>query len=142
MDRCDAYISLAVPDPNEAFSRISITGDELIIEVPNFKHTKGHSDQWLIELGQQSIFRAADYLGIEKDFIRDVVVKHQPYAKILPINDRDRKAFMHWATDKHNIFSLGRYATWRPGLLLDDLVNDVRLIDRWIGDSYSVARHR
>ncbi len=37
---------------------------------------------------------------------------------------------MMWATDNFNIYSLGRFATWRPGLLLDDLVNDIRVIQK------------
>ena len=60
------------------------------------------------------------------------------------IDEELRKDFIYWATDKHNIFSLGRFATWRPGLLLDDLVKDIRLIDKWIdrGDRYALARVR
>ena len=57
-------------------------------------------------------------------------LKEQKYAKILPIDNRERKRFIAWATDTHNIYSLGRFATWRPGLLLDDLVHDVRVIQR------------
>ena len=30
---CDAYVSLLVPDPEYDFSRLSITGDELFIEL-------------------------------------------------------------------------------------------------------------
>jgi hypothetical protein len=37
-----------------------------------------------------------------------------------------------WATEKFNIYSLGRFATWKPGLLLDDIVGDVNVIRRLI----------
>lgn len=134
---CDAYCSLLVPSPDYGFSRISITGDELIIEVPNYQSTK--FDDKIVE---SNVAAAAMILGIDEQDTFSISHSAQQYAKILPIDDRIRKEFMHWATDKFNIFSLGRYATWRPGLLLDDLVNDIRLIDRWIGDRYSVARHR
>ncbi len=50
--------------------------------------------------------------------------------KILPIDEDVRKRFIMWASDKHQVYSLGRFATWRPGLLLDDVVNDVRVIQR------------
>lgn len=134
---CDAYISLLVPDPDIAFSRISITGNEIIIEAPN-KHD-----------GEGALFAdlclsvAAELLGLKSDQIYNISSRKQQYSKITPIDDAIRKAFMFWATDKFGIFSLGRFATWRPGLLLDDLIQDIRLIDRWItSGSYAIVRHR
>ncbi|NDG64822.1 MAG: hypothetical protein EBY29_15370, partial [Planctomycetes bacterium] len=56
----------------------------------------------------------------------------QPYSKILPIDEGERRKFIVWATDQHGIYSLGRFATWRPGLLMDDVVNDVRVIRKII----------
>jgi hypothetical protein len=50
--------------------------------------------------------------------------------KILPIDEDIRRRFIMWASDNFGIYSLGRFATWRPGLQLDDLVNDVRVIQR------------
>lgn len=128
---CDAYVSLLVPDPAHGFSRLSITGDQLFVEVHNIERTDN-----------QIIQEVSELLGIpEKDFT-DVKSKKQSYAKINPVEDGARKKFIHWATVTHNLYSLGRYATWRPGLLLDDLVNDIRLIDRWISEKshYDVAK--
>jgi sporulation protein YlmC with PRC-barrel domain len=133
---CDAYISLLVPDPNIPFSRISVTGDEMIIETYNSAFTK--------ELSPEDIAaRAADLLGLKYDFY-EVTSHPQKYAKITPIDDDERKSFMHWATVTHNVYSLGRFATWRPNLLLDDLINDIRKIDKWIGSTnkYDTARDR
>jgi len=62
-------------------------------------------------------------------------VKLQQYSKINYLTDADRHSaeiFQMWATINHNIFSLGRFATWRAGLLLDDLVSDVAKIANWI----------
>jgi hypothetical protein len=39
---------------------------------------------------------------------------------------------MFWASHNFNVYSLGRFATWRAGLLLDDLVNDIIQIENWI----------
>jgi large conductance mechanosensitive channel len=45
------------------------------------------------------------------------------------------------ATINYGVYSLGRFATWRAGLLMDDLVQDVQKIDRWIGaGNYAVAQ--
>jgi hypothetical protein len=87
--------------------------------------------------------RAADLLGLKYDFY-EVTSHPQKYAKITPIDDDERKSFMHWATVTHNVYSLGRFATWRPNLLLDDLINDIRKIDKWIGSTnkYDTARDR
>lgn len=135
---CDAFLSVLVPRPSAPFSRISITGNELIIEFPRIAaHALAGTNGILGE--------ACALVGIE---VRDLENVEGPiaqrYSKIVPVDDDERKAFMFWATDNHNVFSLGRFATWRPGLLLDDLVNDVRLIDRWITqkDRYALAKHR
>lgn len=136
VENCDAFVSLLIPDPEIRYSRISITGDELIVEFTGEIPKELNLNPILIS--------AATILGLKPaTTISDVEFHPQRYAKIAPINDDERKAFMHWATDKFNIFSLGRFATWRPNLLLDDLVNDIRLIDRWIkAGRYAVARHR
>src|SRR5580765_7012627 len=104
---CDAYVSMIVPAPNMPFSRVSITGDELIVECTH-------------EPDGKVAALAAQLLGLNQ--IDSVEVHKQTYAKIQPIDNDVRKHFIWWATDKYNIYSLGRFATWRPGLLLDDLV--------------------
>lgn len=127
----DAHVSLYVPDPDYVFSRISLTGDELIVEC----YTKIDPSDY-----QETVGTAIELLGIttERDgsFTGEIKATKQRYAKILPVDDRERKKFIHWASEKHNIYSFGRYATWRPGLLLDDLVQDFRIIMKLIdGDS-------
>lgn len=132
VSHCDAYASLYVPSPIYPFSRISIMGNEIIAEVP-----------YASEVMDETIFIAAGLLGIERHRISNIESRKQTYSKILPIDDRERKTFIAWATDEHNVYSLGRYACWRPGLLLDDLVQDIRLIERWIsGGSYAIKQHR
>ena len=127
---CDAYVSLLVSDPDYKFSRLSITGNELFVETHN------------ASVGAIVLSQAADLLGIPMSEFFDVKIKSQKFSKINPIDDNARKRFMHWATVTHNIYSLGRYATWRPSLLLDDLVNDLRLIERWAqqGHKYEIAK--
>lgn len=133
----DAYVSLLTPDPTLPFSRLSITGDELVIECLNVTPDK---------ISSGSVFaQACALLGIGVIWREgDLDVRAARYSKILPIEEGKRRAFLHWATDHHNVFSLGRFATWRPNLLLDDLVKDVRLIERWIneGDRYAISKHR
>lgn len=128
---CEAYVSLYVPNPFYPFSRVSLTGDELIAEVP-----------FATEVDHELIYAAGGLVGISRDRLSDVSSKKQTYAKIQEIDDGARKRFISWATDNHNVYSLGRFATWRPSLLLDDLVQDIRLIERWMnGGQYAMRLH-
>lgn len=143
---CDAYISLTIPNPDARVSRISITGDRMVVEImPPDNLTE--IDEWLEGIKAYALKQAQryawEYLGINSP-VFDVGVNVQAYGKIAPVPEDVRKAFMYWATDNFNIYSLGRYATWRPGLLLDDLVQDVRRIEGWIGSGskYDVAARR
>ena len=134
----DAYATVYVPDPKYKFNRVSAVGDRLTIEyskpnVPIERILELVGDlkiNW--EHLDEEIQIAADLLGLKGTAFRDVEIEAQRYSKILPIDEGERKRFLLWATENYNIFSLGRFATWRPGLLLDDLVNDVRVIQKII----------
>jgi hypothetical protein len=131
---CDAYASIMVPDPTLGFSRISLTGDELIIECPGLIRM---SDEAALGVAKY----ACHYMGISPDDLTNVEAHASRYAKILPMDEDERKDFIYIASAEHNIYSLGRFATWRPGLLLDDLVQDVRKIEGWLGGSrYAMAK--
>ena len=143
IENCNAYASLYVPDPGYAFYRISITGDEFICEFPNDGDLSGAGEQLAIDLFSEQAMMLLGFKFDKNRIIKMNFIK-QPYAKIEHIDERDRKQFLSYATDNFNIYSLGRYATWRPGLLLDDLVKDVKLIEGWImgNNNYDVRRNR
>jgi hypothetical protein len=118
---CAAYATLYSPDPMSIWYRASLTGNILIIEC---MHQPIDVDD--------TIRNVACILGINwKDLdFENYSCKEQKYMKILPIDEGIRRRFIMWASDNFGIYSLGRFATWRPGLQLDDLVNDVRVIQR------------
>lgn len=124
LEGVDAYCSLYVPVPDFPASRISITGDQLIAECYG-----GRKPADELRFAQQ----CAKRMGLDPSCVLNAEIKPQRYAKILPIDEGERRRFIMWATDVHGVYSLGRFATWRPGLLLDDVVNDVRVIQRLIG---------
>lgn len=130
---CDAYVSVYDPEPESIIARISVTGDECICECPN-------TMDWTDGDAEFVINRACELLGIKAANIdvSTMRVSHAKYSKILPINEKERKDFMHWATERYDIYSLGRFATWKPGLLLDDIVKDIDQITSWAraGTSY------
>lgn len=131
---CEAYASLYIPSPAYRFNRLSVTGDEVIAEFA-FPHPFPKLSAPEVK---SMAFPICDMLGLQHVTVENVSYTSQRYAKIQPIDDIARKKFLAWTTDNHNIFSLGRFATWRPGLLLDDLVHDVRQIEKWINDRYAM----
>lgn len=128
---CHAHASLYFPDPRIEFYRASITGDELIVEMAGKKpHTWSGGDA---NYEGCVAMAAAQYLGIDSDDLHHVELHEQRYAKIAPINEHVRKSVIfHVSSVMGKAFSLGRFATWRPHLLMDDLIKDIRLIDSWI----------
>lgn len=111
---CNAYQTVYFPSPMHSVYRASITGDMLIVE---------HSDEpfgnWLEEL--QEAFHIF--------YMETLTQVEQKYGKIVPIDDRTRKTLLFGLTHKHNIYSLGRFATWR-NILLDDMVGDAAVIKK------------
>jgi hypothetical protein len=136
---CDCHVTLYVPDPDSYPYRVSITGNELIVEC-------GHSvpHRILTSVPHTIVHGALHILGLDhSQLASEVTVTTSQYGKIAPIDETVRRDFIHWAsTEQGRAFSLGRYATWRPGLLLDDVVNDVRVIERMIDDRYAMDQHR
>lgn len=129
---CDAYCTIYVPDPELPFSRISITGNKLIIEFQEVSH----------ETANDSLKTALLIAGIDYTRIRNAEVSPQRYAKILPISDAARKRFIIHASEYHKIYSVGRFATWRPGLLLDDVCDDVRKVHSMIENGHSYDQRK
>jgi hypothetical protein len=120
---CDAYVSVMVPDPNVPFSRATITGDQLIVELGGQDHIGDPA---------KIVYKACELLGV-RERCEDYALVDQAYAKIAPIDEGERRNFIYYAsTITGRAYQLGRFATWRPRLLLDDLVHDVRLIEGWV----------
>jgi hypothetical protein len=71
---------------------------------------------------------------------RDASLNKIPIGKILPIDEKNRKRFILWLTEKHGIYSLGRFACWR-NILLDDIVKDVKRIEGMIEKGHTYDYH-
>lgn len=141
----DAYASMYISNPNNPISRISVTGSKVIAEVPV------RTDRLeLIRLFEScSSFQTGimnsglELLGLDDAVWSDrLKCTEQQYQKIRKIDEKWRRNFMYDCTDKFSVYSLGRFATWRPGLLLDDLVSDVFKIRNWIDEKYMVQLAR
>lgn len=140
--QCEMYATAYLPDPGAAASRVSITGDLLIGEFYGSEVMKQFSED-REGFTERAISEMLHAIGVSKsDLAEGPVAKEQKFAKILPIDEQERREFILWASEVHNIYSLGRFATWRPGLLLDDVVNDVSVICRLIENRAEAYAHR
>lgn len=132
----DVCATVYLPDPSVPAYRVSITDSRLIIEVAGegckiVPLSEAATSSALITVIMEPL-RSLGVLGhVPSQLVMDTAtVRPMKYAKILPIDEAERKAFIMHASEHFNIYSLGRFATWRPKLLLDDLVNDIRVIQR------------
>lgn len=134
----DVCATVYLPDPFCQIYRASITERTLILEGSSCDQMEDGA----LEFKMESLNQAIAALGIDSECFYDpwsqascsdwqfkVGVNRQKYAKILPIDQSFRRKTIITATEA-GIYSLGRFATWRPSLLLDDIVNDVRVIQR------------
>lgn len=124
---CSIYGTLYSARKDDAWYRASLTGDELMIE--------GVGDAPYAWVANEILGRVLCEFGLDTADIEAREVYPAKYQKIADLGSKDResvKRFIMWLSSEHRIYSLGRFATWRPKLLLDDLINDVRVIARLI----------
>lgn len=128
--RVNVYQTIYYPDPKLPFYRASITGDQLIIEYlsdlpPDLGYISDVCDDFGIPIPQRGISTPR--------------IKHQRYGKLLAADAHKRQEFILAMTDRYNLYSVGRFATWRQ-LLLDDVVHDMHLVARMIQERSSYTR--
>lgn len=121
---CDVYQTIYFPDEYSSLFRASITGDVLIVESMNNFQTHNNA---------VSATAAFGLSGKDVDFDAGEVVD-QAYGKIMDLEARSRESILYQLTNQYNIFSLGRFATWR-NILLDDVADDLPKIERLINAS-------
>ena len=127
---CNVHQTIYYPDPTVPYYRISIMGNVIIsefIKEPS-EYIGGHLSNVLYE----------DFGFMPKKLI-DLKESKQVYGKIKPIDENLRKEFVFEMTNKYKIYSVGRFATWRQ-LLLDDLINDLKMIDSFITSDSNYSR--
>lgn len=132
----DVFQTIYYPQPcDEEYYRASITGNRLTIEYagwPPDLPLKAHLYDVLSDFG------LGEYVG--PDDFPDPDVKYHKFGKLLPLDDDfGRRAFIVAMTDRYNIYSVGRFATWRQ-ILLDDVVHDVDMVARFIEERSAYGR--
>jgi hypothetical protein len=108
------------PDLKDPYYRASLLGNKLILEY--------NQEPW--QSREDVISVLSNDFGIDTE-VTDLHVKKQKYGKISAIDDNLRKEFLYYLTREFNIYSLGRFATWKQ-IILDDVVDDAGKIMKLI----------
>jgi hypothetical protein len=116
----DVFQTVYFPQDDTTLYRASITGDTLIAEYVEGKDSALVSD-----------FAISAAFGFNLCIAQPLGEVEQKYGKIEPIPDAQRKEILFRLTHESNIYSLGRFATWR-NILLDDVVDDISVIKRML----------
>lgn len=106
------------PQPDFPVYRATVTGSTAILE--STQPWEGGGESW--------IERALFPFCLEDAERSDVEFSSQEYGKIVPVDGDFRRGII-MALTQRNIYSLGRFATWR-NILLDDLPKDLDQIRR------------
>lgn len=129
---CDSYCTVYYPDPEMNTYRASITGSTLIIEGVD-------------KLSDKELNQICHSLGIffSRQMMNSVLNHKQKFGKITPINNQLREKAITDMTLNYGVYSLGRFATWRPKVMLDDVLEDIWHIRKLIqGGNYATLKHR
>ncbi len=122
----DVYQTIYYPEWAQRFYRASLTGARIIVEYAE-QVDDGSADF------RGDLLQALGDFGFhtsEMEF-RLHPPKHQKYGKLVPLPAAVREEFLLAMTDQYNLYSVGRFATWRQ-ILLDDVVKDVGKVSTWI----------
>lgn len=127
----DVYQTVYFPEPDIRTYRASITGDLLIIEC--VRETNWCFGWKLPEDVELEMVCGAFGLDYHTD-VDEIERVDQRYGKIVAIPRAQREAILYELTRDFNVFSIGRFATWR-NILLDDVVKDVEIVSRLMASS-------
>ncbi len=117
----DVHQTIYVPEGKYSSYRVSLEGDRLIYESVG-EDTDGLEKEVL-----------ASHFGLfteDIDYLKAKTVK-QPLGKLLPAPEEQRKYSIYSLTNRYKVFSLGRFATWKP-IRADHLISDIERIIKMI----------
>lgn len=126
----DVFQTLYFPEIDLRTFRASITGDLLIIEkITN----RSEYSKWDGPAFDELTY-ICDAFGICPSDLEEIERVDQRYGKIIELPRESREAILLELTRDFNVFSIGRFATWR-NILLDDVVKDIDIVQRLMAAS-------
>ena len=128
---CDTYATIYYPDPKFSVYRATIDKNILI--------TEGIAPILKDEFNEIKLS-----LGIGESLPTDCSQNNVHIArKISDISSEERHRIIYNATTGHGVYSLGRYATWRPKVMLDDVFEDIFVIKKLLAqDQYTKRNYK
>ncbi len=102
------------PEPQFDIYRATLEGQEFIAES-------------MAKIDDAQIEKVLAIFGLRGEDFGNIDAYEQKQAKMVPVDDALRRMVILELTEKHNIFSLGRYAIWKP-IRSDDLPTDINRI--------------
>ncbi len=130
IQNCDSYCTMYYPNQNLTIYRASISGNTLTTEGTEL-------------LDENDLHIISESLGLPTIRQIDVHNHKQNMGKISSIDEKTRQHAISQLTLKYNTYSLGRFATWRPKVMLDDVLEDIFVIRRLIeGGNYASLNHK
>lgn len=75
--------------------------------------------------------QAMQAFGLNRRSLKDIAHYTQNMGKMMPIDDNTRRKIMMDLTNEYNVYSFGRFATWRP-LRIDQTLDDIEKIKMFI----------
>lgn len=128
----DTFQTIYFPSPDTKLYRASITGDLLIAEYVGEEIDDNRDCRW-----GGPLIKAFGLSNVPEE----IETTKQRFGKIAKIDDAWRKQFIFRLSQHYNIFSLGRFGTWR-NILMDDVLKDVSVIKKLMNTStYDISRH-
>ena len=127
---CDSYCTIYYPDINTPVYRASITGSTVIIEA-------------IYDVTAADLQMVRDSFRIWFSATPGEMEHHiQKNGKIISAPSHDRKNLILRMTMEDDLYSLGRFATWREKVMMDDVLNDIYKIKELIaGHKYDAAKY-
>lgn len=126
LNKCDVFQTIYYPSHDYGLYRATITGNNLIIESIHDQISNHEVEQIVQSFSLKDVNLCDGIFGEHRHT--------QKFGKIAPIDELTRRNFIRYMTTQHNVFSLGRFATWK-NILLDDVIIDIErikdLIEPW-----------
>lgn len=125
--KTDIYQTVYDVSENSPFYRLSISGDEGIFEC--------RMPETIVKEEIEMILYHC--FGLRNIEISEPAMTEQKLGKIIPVDDTIRKNNILNLSREKQIYSLGRFATWRQ-IMLDDIIDDIDIIEKLIQqDNYN-----
>lgn len=132
IDDCSTNCTVYYPSEATSIYRASIVDNMLIIE----------SNKPLYDTDDFNM--VINSMGLPRTILSEQVLHNyeQKFGKITTIRNITRELIITNWTMKYGVYSLGRYATWRPKVMLDDVLEDIFQIRKMIHrGNYGILKH-